>query len=82
MNVALAVQNLVTLVDAASGVTRGVRVGSAAGVPAEGVFVLQQEHLRWSYSQEAGLLRELMEYPSLKLIVYSELVRSLRRPLR
>ena len=38
MNVALAIQNLVTLVEAASGVPRGVRVGSTAGVPAEGVF--------------------------------------------
>ena len=40
MNVAFAIQNLVTPVDAAEEVTKGVRVGSAAaGVLAEGVFV-------------------------------------------
>ena len=39
MNVAFAIQNLVTPVDAAEEVTKGVRVGSAAaGVLAEGVF--------------------------------------------
>ena len=40
MKVAFAIQNLVTPVDAAEEVTKGVRVGSAAaGVLAEGMFV-------------------------------------------